>query len=467
MKRTQQGIIKDYFKPQKERTTIELMSESTTAKDTSKEVDIADVENVFAEPTNIAEKPNQPSRTFPFPQTTFGKQQRSCQSQWFSEYKWLDYDEVRDCVTCFVCKKHSEKLKAKKTKDAFLSTGFSNWKKSLDRLKDYQKSKLHVAALSLEFVAPKCGNVRQMTNENLKIKMAENRKCLLKIIETLQFLGRQGPALRGKENDENSNFWQLLKVRAKDFPRMKQWLEKKTEKYTSHDIQNEMLILMAHQIICELSDEVRSTFFATIYDKYTDVSNKEQLIICLRWVDDYFQSHQDFFGFYKLKDIKSNTIVAAIRDVLLKTQISLDQCRGQCYKGASNMLGKKSGIAKQISDIQPKAVVTHCHCHSLNLLVKETTKQSKLLADAMGVTGEIAILIKYSPKREQQLEFIKLSYEEGEDSDGKTTNSISKLSTTRWTVCANSFQRLNDNYTSLSDLWDICLEESGLKGTIK
>ena len=348
-----------------------------------------------------------------------------------------------------------------------MSTGFCNWKKSLERLKDYQKSKLHVAALSLEFVAPKCGNVREMTNENLKIKMAENRKCLLKIIETLQFLGHQGLALRGKENDENSNFWQLLKLRAKDFPRMKQWLEKKTEKYTSHNIQNEMLILMAHQIICELSDEVRSTFFATIYDKYTDVSNKEQLTICLRWVDDYFQSHQDFFGFYKLKDIKSNTIVAAIRDVLLKTQISLDQCRGQCYKGASNMLGKKSGIAKQISDIQPKAVVTHCHCHSLNLSVKETTKQSKLLADAMGVTGEIAILVKYSPKREQQLEFIKLSYEEGEDSDGKTTNSISKLSTTRWTVCANSFQRVIDNYTSLSDLWDICLEESGLKGTIK
>ena len=94
MKRTQRGIIKDYFKLQKERTTVEVMSKSATPKDTSKEVDIADVENVFAEATNIAEKPNQPSPTFSFPQTTFGKQQRSCQSQWFSEYKWLDYDKL-------------------------------------------------------------------------------------------------------------------------------------------------------------------------------------------------------------------------------------------------------------------------------------------------------------------------------------------------------------------------------------
>ena len=112
----------------------------------------------------------------------------------------------------------------------------------------------------------------------------------------------------------------------------------------------------------------------------------------MRWVDHYVESHEDFFGFYKLRDIKSDTIVAAIRDIRLRTQISLDQCRGQRYDGSSNMLGKKSGIAEQISDIQPKAVVTHCHCHSLNLLVKETTKQSKLLADAMGVTGEIKIL---------------------------------------------------------------------------
>ena len=111
---------------------------------------------------------------------------------------------------------------------------------------------------------------------------------------------------------------------------------------------------MVHQIIRDLSDEVRSTFFATICDEYTDVSNKEQLAICLRWVDDYFESPEDFFGFYELKDIKSDTIVAATRDVLLRTQISLDQSRGQCYDGASNILGKKFGVAKQISDIQPK-----------------------------------------------------------------------------------------------------------------
>ena len=221
-----------------------------------------------------------------------------------------------------------------------------------------------------------------------------------------------------------------------------------TEKYTSHDIQNELLMLVAYNILRDLTDETRDSFYATICDEYTDISNKEQLTLSLRWVDEIFNIHEDFLGFYELKDIKSDTIVSAIRDVLLRTQISLHNCRGQCYDGASNMLGKKSGVAKQILDIQPKAFVTHCHCYSLSLSVKETTKESTTLSDTMDTSGEIVILVKYSPKREQKLELIKLTYEEDE-----SVNRISKLSTTRWTVRANCSQRIIDNYHSLYELY--------------
>ena len=308
-----------------------------------------------------------------------------------------------------------------------------------------------------------------MTSKKIKSNMQENRKCLIKIIETIQFLGQQGLALRGDKSDKNSNFMQLLKLRSKDFLKLKEWLEKKTEKYTSHDIQNELLKLMAHQILHNLTDEMRDSFYTTICNEYTNISNKEQLTLCLRWVDELFNIHEDFLGFYQeiilwfyqLENIKSDTIVSAIRDVLLGTQISLDNCRGQCYDGASNMLGKKSGVAKQILEIQPEAFATHCHCHSLSLSVKET-KKSKILSDTMDTSGEIAILVKYSPKRVQKLESIKVTYEEDE-----AVNRISKLSTTRWTVRANCFQNIMDNYSFLYELWDEFLKESGLNRDIK
>ena len=71
--------------------------------------------------------------------------------------------------------------------------------------------------------------------------------------------------------------------------------------------------------------------------------------------------------------------MSVIKDVLLKLQLSLAYCRGQCYDGASNMLGHKTGVAKRIQDVQPKAHATHCHGHSLRLSVKDTVKNCKLL----------------------------------------------------------------------------------------
>ena len=251
-------------------------------------------------------------------------------------------------------------------------------------------------------------------------------------------------------------------MRSNDFLKLKEWLEKKTEKCTSHDIQYELLKLIAHHILRDLTDEMKDSFFATIYDEYTDISNKEQLTLCLRWVYEIFNIHEYFLGFYVLENIKSDTIISAIRDILLRMQMSLDNIRGQCHDGASNMLGKKSGVVKQILDIQPKVFATHYHCHSLSLSMKEVTKELKILSDIMDTSDDIAILVKYSSKREQKLESIKVTYEEDE-----AVNRISKFSTTRWTVRANCFPRIIDNYRFLYELWDEYLMESGLNRDVK
>ena len=44
------------------------------------------------------------------------------------------------------------------------------------------------------------------------------------------------------------------------------------------------------------------------------------------------------------------------------------------------MLGKRSGVAKQIQDIQKKAHPTHCHAHSLSLSVKKSRAWSSRCA---------------------------------------------------------------------------------------
>ena len=66
--------------------------------------------------------------------------------------------------------------------------------------------------------------------------------------------------------------------------------------------------------------------------------------------------------------------MSATKGVLLKLQLSLANCRGQRYDGASNMRGHNIGVAKRIQDLQPKAHPSHRHGYPLSLSVKAITK---------------------------------------------------------------------------------------------
>ena len=161
-----------------------------------------------------------------------------------------------------------------------------------------------------------------------------------------------------------------------------------------------------------------------------------------------------FSGFFNIPDTGAETIFSVIKAVLLKLQLSLAYCRGQCYDGASNMLGHKTGVAKRIQDVQPKAHPTHCHRHSLSLSVKDTVKNCKLLLNTMDTAKEIVTLIKFSPKRERLLGDIKENLDEEHAAGGIIT-----LCPTRWTVRASCFQRIIDNYSALLQEWIVCLDQ--------
>ena len=141
-------------------------------------------------------------------------------------------------------------------------------------------------------------------------------QLLCTLIECLQYLARQGQAMQGDTDDE-SNFIQLLKLRGKDQSLLLKWLERKEDRYTSHDIQNEIIANMANHVIRDLVSKIRGGFFSIICNEYTDISNKEQLTICIRWLDKELEAHEDFLGFYNVPDIGAETIVSAIKDVLL------------------------------------------------------------------------------------------------------------------------------------------------------
>ena len=84
-------------------------------------------------------------------------------------------------------------------------------------------------------------------------------------------------------------------------------------------------------------------------DEVTDSSNREQVVICLRWVDKILEPQEDFIGLYKVESTAANVIVKVLNDTLLWFNFSINQCRGQCYDGASSVSGRHSGTAVQIT----------------------------------------------------------------------------------------------------------------------
>ena len=62
-------------------------------------------------------------------------------------------------------------------------------------------------------------------------------------------------------------------------------------------------------------------------DETTNVSNKEQLTIVIRWVNDSFDVCEEFLGMYSLNTTDADSIVSAITDVILHFEIPITKIR--------------------------------------------------------------------------------------------------------------------------------------------
>ena len=140
-----------------------------------------------------------------------------------------------------------------------------------------------------------------------------------------------------------------------------------------------------------------------------------------------------------------------MKDSLTRFNLPLSDLRDQIYDGAINMPGKRPGVAAQIKRVQPKAIETHCHGHSVTLSAKDATKSNRLINGVLEIIVEITKIIKFSQKREQFLGAVKKSFETRND------GSLAKLCTTRWTVRANAFNKVINNFGPLFELWNLCL----------
>ena len=59
-------------------------------------------------------------------------------------------------------------------------------------------------------------------------------------------------------------------------------------------------------------------FYSVMGDETADTSNKEQLVLCILWVDDDLQAHEDFIGIHKIPNATADEIVKVIKVINVK-----------------------------------------------------------------------------------------------------------------------------------------------------
>ena len=136
-------------------------------------------------------------------------------------------------------------------------------------------------------------------------------------------------------------------------------------------------------------------------DEITDVSTKEQLTICLRYMKDGSICER-FFGFQEASDLIGAGLASKLLATLTTAGVPVSYMVGQGYDGAATMSGCKNGVKKHIRDKSSTGMYVHCISHCLNLcLIK--VGQVTGIKKALTLMNKIAVFYHDSSKRTRNL----------------------------------------------------------------
>ena len=206
---------------------------------------------------------------------------------------------------------------------------------------------------------------------------------------------------------------------------------------------------MAMDVLRKCLREIKEAkFFSIMADETRNCSNREQLVLCIRWVGKDYEVFEQTVGLIQVPDTKADTLLKVIKDALIRLGLDAGNCRGQAYDGASNFQGHLSGVATKLQGEFPAALAVHCLAHCVNLSLQGSVRAVAALRDALDFAMEIIQLITASPKR--QVLFENIQADKGENATG-----IRQLCPTRWTVKGRAMKSLLDNYESLQETMEI------------
>ncbi|XP_057249981.1 uncharacterized protein LOC104891221 [Beta vulgaris subsp. vulgaris] len=242
--------------------------------------------------TYLDRKPCQP-KNFVFPQTLIGPKNRRFNVDWFDTWPWLEYSVEKDAAFCFACYLFKEDNSV--GRDAFTTNGFKYWNR-LDVIKKHVGSHKSVhsnAMIAMELFKNQKSSIITGLSKQTKETMSAYRTRLEASVETIRWLLLQGLPFRGHDEKESS----LSRA-----------------------------------------------------DESADISDKEQMALCLRYVNKKGEVCERLLGVVHVPNTTSLTLKSGIESLLMEHSLTFSQVRGQGYDGATICKLTQVALAKKNSD---------------------------------------------------------------------------------------------------------------------
>lgn len=301
-------------------------------------------------------------------------------SNWYKIHIWLCGSHYNQALYCWPC------LLLSRTVSVWTTKGYSDFKNLSRSIKIHESAKEHIHSmlglknlennsLTIADALTEHGSLfKKKFNENVRL----NRLFMEHLIDIVLFLGRQELAFRGHDESSNSlnkgNFKELFEMHI-----IRCSLEIQNHYSTiknvfsglSNTIQNELISCISQHVLNCIKSEIKQCmFFSVQVDDTTDIFQRTQCSIIVRYLTDKSELVERFLGFF---NVSENRSAEGLFNLLNYTLLEFDiknKLVGQCYDGASVMAGHINGLQAKVIEIAPNALFTHCLAHRLNLVLQ-------------------------------------------------------------------------------------------------
>ncbi|XP_042388054.1 zinc finger MYM-type protein 1-like [Zingiber officinale] len=352
-----------------------------------------------------------------YPLNKIIKHPRRFQSTWYEQFPWLEYSPTKDkayCFPCFIFNKPSGCL----NQTTFTVDGFDKWKKVRNGKacaflghmgKDNVSSPHRNAEKACEDLMNQTQHISRRFDNFNDEQVATNHLRLKAHIHVVLLLALQGIPFRGHDEKSSSsnrgNFLEFLDVLTMYNDELSKAIAKapKNAKYTSHDIQKQILHVFSVRVKNTIREEIGVAKYCIIVDEARDESKREQMSIVLRFVDSNGFIQECFFGLVHVSDTAALTLKDAIYSALAHYNLDVQNIRGQGYDGASNMRGEFNGLQALIIKDCKSAYYVHCFAHRLQLALVAAAKNMTPIHQFFDRLTFIVNIVGSSCKRNDEL----------------------------------------------------------------